>query len=98
MDDTQMAHGHSFAYLCYRVLAAVQDRAVLDVRAATHDDRTEVRPQHRSVPDRGFVLDPDVADERGGRSDPGGRADAGLAAFECEQGHPAIIASVGDAR
>jgi hypothetical protein len=71
VDHAQMADGHALADLGNRVLAAMQHRAVLDVRSAPDDDRTEVRAQYRSVPDRCFVLDADVTDERSCRGDPG---------------------------
>ena len=66
-----MADGHALADLGNRVLAAMQYRAVLDVRSAPDDDRTEVRAQHRSIPDRSVVLYADVTDKRSCRGDPG---------------------------
>ena len=47
----------------------VDHRAVLDVGARPHDDRIEVRAQHRVVPDGRARLHGDVADEHGRRRD-----------------------------
>jgi hypothetical protein len=71
-------------YLRHRVVAAVQHRTVLDVRAAPDDDRAEIGAQHGAVPDGGFGLDPHVADQGGGGGDPGPGADLRLTAFEGE--------------
>src|SRR5258708_15929475 len=59
----QVTDGRAFPDFRHRVLAAVQDRPVLDVRTAPDDDRPEVRAQHGPVPDRSLLLDQDVADE-----------------------------------
>src|SRR6185437_4798209 len=76
--NAQVADGGALTDLGHRVVAAVQHRTVLDVRAAPDDDRAEVGAEHGAVPDGGFGLDPDVADQGGGRGDPGLRADLRL--------------------
>jgi len=95
-DDRSVHHAQvpdrrSLADLGCRVPAPVQDGAVLDIRSAPHDDRAEVGPQHRPVPDRRVVLDAHVADQRGGRRDPRRRAHLGLMTLEREQWHPPIM-------
>ena len=80
----QVADRGPLADLGHRVVAAVQHRAVLDVRAAPDDDRAEIGAQHGAVPDGGFGLDPHVPDQGGGGGDPGPGADLRLTAFEGE--------------
>ena len=84
VDDAQVTDGRAPADLGHRVVAPVQHRPVLDVRSAAHDDRPEIGPQHRPVPDGGFGLDPDVADQGGSGRDPRPGADVRLAAFKGE--------------
>ena len=79
-----MTDGRALADLSHRVVASVQHRPVLDIRSATHDDGPEIGPQHRSVPDGGFGLDPDVADQGGSGRDPRPGSDVRLAAFKGE--------------
>ena len=74
--DTQVADRRACSHLGDGIVPTVQHRAVLDVGTAPHDDRSEVGAQYRAVPDRGPVFDPDIADQRGGRGDPGSGADS----------------------
>jgi len=80
----QVADRGALADLGHRVIAAVQHRTVLDVRAVPDDDRAEVGAEHGAVPDGGFGLDPHVPDQGGGGGDPGPGADLRLTAFEGE--------------
>src|SRR5262249_43906705 len=84
MYHAQVADRGALADLGHRVVAAVQHRTVLDVRAMPDDDRAEVGAEHGAVPDGGFVLDPHVPDQGGGGGDPGHGADLRLTAFESE--------------
>ena len=74
-----------------RIGSAVQHRAVLDIRAAAHQDRPEVGPEHRPVPDGRLRLDADVAHQGGGGGDPGLWAHSGSDTLEREQWHPPMM-------
>ena len=52
-----------------------------------HHDAAEVGTQHDAVPDRGVLLDRDVADQAGGGGDERGRVDARGLALELVQRH-----------
>ena len=96
MDDAavhhaQVTNGRALADLGDRVVAAVQHRPILDVRALADDNRPEIGPQHGPVPDRGLRLHPHVADQGGRGRDPCLRADLGLAAFKAEEWHLPIM-------
>ena len=67
-----------------QVGAPVQHRPILDVRSAADEDRPEIGPQHRPVPDGGFGLYPDVPDQGGSGRDPRPGTDVRLAAFKGE--------------
>jgi len=69
------------------VHADVQDRVVLDVRSLADGDPAEVGADHCAVPDRHVLLDHDVADQHGGRGDPGVRVHGGADALEGVQRH-----------
>ena len=84
VDDAQVTDGRALADLGHRVVAAVQHRTVLDVGPAAHQDRPEIGPQDRPVPDGGFGLDLDVADQGGSGRDPRLGTDGRLAAFKGE--------------
>jgi hypothetical protein len=79
-----VADRRALADLGDRVVAAVQHRTILDVRAAAHQDRPEIGPQDRPVPDGGLGLYPDIPDQGGGGGDPRPGADLRLAAFKGE--------------
>ena len=72
---SQAAHGAVVAdrragsHLYPLAAVDVQHRAVLHVRAGADDDRLEVGPDDRVVPDRRALLDRDVADNDGRRGD-----------------------------
>jgi hypothetical protein len=68
-------------------VADVDDRVVLDVRALADDDPAEIGADHHAVPDRGALLDGHVADQGGGRRDPGFRMDGGADALKRKQRH-----------
>src|SRR5260370_5463316 len=91
VDHAQMADGGSLADLGDGAGAAMQDRAVLHVGAAPHDNRPEICPEHRPVPDGRPGLDVYVPDEGGSGRDPGFGADVRLAALKGEQWHPPIM-------
>src|SRR5438270_364270 len=65
----------------------VHDRAVLHVGAPVDDDRLEIRAHHRVVPDRGALLDRDVADDDRRRRDERRRMHARMLSLEAEQWH-----------
>src|SRR5881296_2077852 len=65
----------------------VDDRAVLHVGAAVHDDRIEITAEHRVVPDGGSLLDRHVADDHGGRRDERGGMNLRALSLEAEQWH-----------
>ena len=72
----------------------VDDRAVLHVGAAPHDDRLEVGADDGVVPDRRALLDRHVADEDRGRRDERGRVHARRFPFEAEQWHEVVPRSM----
>src|SRR5438132_14054941 len=65
----------------------VHDRAVLHVGAPVDDDRLEIGAHHRVVPDRGALLDRDVADDDRRRRDERRRMHARMLSLEAEQWH-----------
>jgi hypothetical protein len=91
--NAQMPDGGAGPDLGDRVVAAMQDRTVLDIRPPPHDDRPEVGPQYRPVPDGGLVLHPHVTDQGGRRRDPCPGADLRLVTLKREQWHPPIMSA-----
>jgi O-acetylserine/cysteine efflux transporter len=80
----QVADGRPFTDLGHGIVAAVQDRPVLDVCSPPHDDRPEISPQDGPVPDRRLGLHAHVPHQGGGGRDPRLRADLRLVTAERE--------------
>jgi hypothetical protein len=82
-----VADGDEFANVAAEVIGEVNDRAVLDVGTRADGDFVDVAAEGGVVPDAGFLVDRDAANDIGTGGDEGAFVDLGMKVCDGFDGH-----------
>ena len=82
-----MADRDEFADVAAEIIGEVNDRVVLDVGAWAESDFVDVAAEGGVVPDTGFLVDRDAANDIGTGGDEGAFVDLGMKGREGFDGH-----------